>query len=60
MPALISKIEATHEKERSKRQEQIDSNHVRLKNERRNRVSLNKSQRSSQSDSGSLDDLFEL
>ena len=57
VPALISKIEATHERERSKQQKQTDSNHVRLKN---TRVSLNKSLPSSQSDSGSLDNLFEL
>ena len=57
VPVLISKIEATHEIERSKKHKQTGSNHVRLKN---TCVSLNKSQPSSQSDSSSLDDLFEL
>ena len=58
VPALISNLEASHEKERLKRQKQTDSNHVRLKN---TRVPVTRSQRSSQSDSGSAhDDLFEL
>ncbi|CAB3996119.1 Hypothetical predicted protein [Paramuricea clavata] len=57
VPALISSLEASHEKERSKRHKQTDSNHVRLKN---NRVARTRTQTSSQSDSGSLDELFEL
>ncbi|XP_028402597.1 lysM and putative peptidoglycan-binding domain-containing protein 2-like [Dendronephthya gigantea] len=55
VPALINNLEANHEKERSKRHSQKDSNHVRLKS---NRVLRTKN--SSQSDSGSHDDLFEL
>lgn len=53
--ALINNMEASHEKEKTKRHKQTDSNHVRLKSNR-----LSKTQRNSQSDSGSLDELFEL